>query len=127
MWKHKINSTLLFATVIFLSACSSEAPVEVEVVDAEAPAPAVEKSRPNILLIVADDLGYTDLGLYGGEIETQNLDQLANDGLLLTDFHNQAVCAPTRAAILSVLIITMQEGQCIRRPTREMYLDMSLI
>jgi len=57
--------------------------------------------RPNILLIVADDLGYTDLGVYGSEINTPNLDQLANDGLILTDFHNQAVCAPTRAAILS--------------------------
>jgi arylsulfatase len=53
------------------------------------------------LLIVADDLGYTDLGVYGSEIDTPNLDQLANDGLILTDFHNQAVCAPTRAAILS--------------------------
>jgi len=57
--------------------------------------------RPNILLIVADDLGYTDLGVYGSEIETPNLDQLANDGLLLTDFHTQAVCAPTRASILA--------------------------
>ncbi len=58
-------------------------------------------SRPNILLIVADDLGYTDLGVYGGEIETPNLDRLAKAGLMLTDFHNQAVCGPTRASILS--------------------------
>ena len=62
---------------------------------------SAEGSRPNILLILADDLGYTDLGVYGSEIETPNLDQLARDGLILTDFHNQAVCAPTRAAIFS--------------------------
>ena len=45
--------------------------------------------------------GYTDLGVYGGEIETPHLDQLAKAGLMLTDFHNQAVCAPTRASILA--------------------------
>lgn len=60
-----------------------------------------EGPRPNILLIVADDLGYTDIGVYGGEISTPNLDQLARDGLILTDYHNQAVCSPTRAALLS--------------------------
>lgn len=57
--------------------------------------------RPNILLILADDLGYTDVGVYGSEINTPNIDQLARDGLIMTDFHNQAVCAPTRAALLS--------------------------
>ncbi len=62
---------------------------------------AMVGSQPNILLIVADDLGYTDLGVYGGEIETPNLDQLARAGLILTDFHNEAVCAPTRASILA--------------------------
>ena len=92
MRKYYINWILLCAAIVFLSACGSEAPVEVTSADV---------SRPNILLIVADDLGYTDLGVYGGEIDTPNLNQLAIDGLLLTDFHNQAVCAPTRAAILS--------------------------
>lgn len=63
---------------------------------------AEESSKqPNILLIVADDMGYTDIGVYGGEIDTPNLDALARGGLLLTDFHNQAVCRPTRAAIIS--------------------------
>ena len=57
--------------------------------------------RPNILLIVADDMGYTDIGVYGSEIDTPNLDQLASDGLILTDFHNQAVCASTRASLFS--------------------------
>lgn len=60
-----------------------------------------QDTRPNILVILADDLGYTDIGPFGSEISTPNLDQLAQDGLLLTDFYNQGVCAPTRAALLS--------------------------
>ena len=62
---------------------------------------SAQAERPNILLIIADDLGFTDIGVYGSEISTPNLDQLARDGLILTDFHNQAVCAPTRAALMS--------------------------
>ena len=55
-------------------------------------------SRPNILFILADDLGYTDLGVYGGEIETPNLDRLAKAGLILTDFHLSLIhiSEPTR-------------------------------
>ena len=61
----------------------------------------VVSERPNLLLIIADDLAYTDLGVYGGEIDAPNIDRLAKDGLLFTDFHNQAVCGPTRAALLA--------------------------
>ncbi len=60
-----------------------------------------EVSRPNILLIVADDLGYADLGCYGGDIETPNLDKLAAEGILFTNFHASPYCAPTRAMLLS--------------------------
>ncbi len=56
---------------------------------------------PNILLIVADDLGYADLGCYGGDIETPNLDQLANQGIRFSRFHTSPLCAPTRAMLLS--------------------------
>ena len=56
---------------------------------------------PNILLIVADDLGYTDLGAFGSEIRTPNLDRLANEGVRLSNYHVNASCAPTRAALLS--------------------------
>lgn len=59
------------------------------------------KPRPNILVIVADDLGYSDLGAFGGEISTPNLDALANRGLRLTDFHSAPTCSPTRAMLLS--------------------------
>lgn len=58
-------------------------------------------SRPNILLIVVDDLAYTDLGVYGGEIGTPHLDSLARSGLQLTHFYAAATCSPTRAMLLS--------------------------
>jgi arylsulfatase len=57
--------------------------------------------RPNIVLILADDLGFSDLGCYGGEIQTPNLDALAAGGLRFTQFYNTARCWPTRAALLS--------------------------
>ena len=57
--------------------------------------------KPNIVLILADDLGYSDLGCYGGEIETPNLDQLASKGLRFTQFYNTARCWPTRGALLT--------------------------
>ena len=57
-------------------------------------------SRPNILVILTDDMGYSDLGCYGGEIRTPNLDQLAAQGLRFTQFYNTARCCPTRASLL---------------------------
>ena len=59
------------------------------------------ESRPNILLIMADDAGYSDFSSYGGEILTPNIDALASEGLQLTDFHVAPNCAPTRSALLS--------------------------
>ena len=58
-------------------------------------------NRPNILLIVADDLGYADLGVYGSKIQTPNIDGLAAQGVLFTRFHTAPSCAPTRAMLLS--------------------------
>lgn len=57
--------------------------------------------RPNILLIVADDLGYSDLGAFGGEIRTPNLDQLAGEGRILSNFHTAPTCSPTRSMLFS--------------------------
>lgn len=62
---------------------------------------ADDAPRPNILVILADDLGYSDVGCYGGEIETPNLDALARDGLQFTQFYNTGRCWPTRAALLT--------------------------
>jgi arylsulfatase len=61
------------------------------------------QSRPDILLILADDLGWSDLGCYGGEIQTPNLDGLARNGLRFTQFYNTARCCPTRASLLTGL------------------------
>ena len=57
--------------------------------------------RPNILLIVADDLGFSDAGAYGGEISTPNIDQLAAEGLQFTNFHVAATCSPTRSMLMT--------------------------
>lgn len=57
--------------------------------------------RPNIVLILADDLGYSDIGCYGGEIATPNLDYLAKNGLRFSRFYNTSRCCPTRAALLT--------------------------
>ena len=57
--------------------------------------------RPNILLIVADDLGFSDLGAFGGEIDTPHLDHLAQAGVRFTDFHTASACSPTRAMLLT--------------------------
>jgi arylsulfatase len=57
--------------------------------------------RPNVVVILADDMGYSDLGCYGGEIETPNLDSLAHNGLRFTQFYNSGRCWPSRAALLS--------------------------
>ena len=56
-----------------------------------------EEKRPNILLILNDDMGYSDLGCYGGEVQTPNLNGLANRGLRFTQFYNTARCCPSRA------------------------------
>ncbi|MEM7148033.1 MAG: arylsulfatase [Verrucomicrobiota bacterium] len=58
---------------------------------------------PNIILIMADDMGWSDLGCYGGEIETPNIDRLADEGLLFTQFYNNAKCTTTRASLLTGL------------------------
>lgn len=57
--------------------------------------------RPNIIFILADDMGYSDIGCYGGEIQTPNLDRLASNGIKLRSFYNNARCCPTRATLLT--------------------------
>jgi arylsulfatase A-like enzyme len=64
---------------------------------------AAEAARPNIIVILSDDMGYSDLGCYGGEISTPNLDALAANGVRFTQFYNTARCCPTRASLLTGL------------------------
>ncbi|MHC4442632.1 MAG: arylsulfatase [Planctomycetota bacterium] len=63
----------------------------------------LKADRPNIVLIMADDMGYSDIGCYGSEISTPTLDKLAGNGLRFTQFYNTARCCPTRAALLTGL------------------------
>ena len=60
-------------------------------------------AKPNIIIMMADDMGFSDLGCYGGEIQTPNLDALAKGGVRFTHFYNTARCCPTRAALLTGL------------------------
>ena len=57
--------------------------------------------KPNILIIMADDMGYSDIGCYGSEVQTPNLDALAASGLKMRSFYNNARCCPTRASLLT--------------------------
>jgi arylsulfatase len=80
------------------------------IVNANSAASSAE--RPNVVIFLADDLGYSDLGCYGGDIQTPNLDALAKNGLRFTQFYNTARCWPTRGALL-----TGYYAQQIRRDT----------
>ena len=75
---------------------------------------AADPSRPNILLIVADDLGFSDLGCYGGEIQTPQLDKLASEGMRFTQFYNCGVCNVTRAALFTGLHPRFGKGGLLR-------------
>ena len=75
-----------------LGACSGPPP---------APEAAEAARRPNIVFILADDLGWSDIGAFGGEIPTPNLDALASAGMLLTNFYANSSCAPTRSQLMS--------------------------
>src|SRR5688572_25910367 len=66
-----------------------------------AAAAGTRAAGPNVVLILADDLGFSDLGCYGGEIDTPNLDRLAKNGLRFNQFYNTARCWPTRGSILT--------------------------
>ncbi|MCF8264191.1 MAG: arylsulfatase [Melioribacteraceae bacterium] len=63
----------------------------------------VAGKKPNVLLIMCDDMGFSDIGCYGGEISTPNLDKLASEGMKFTQFYNAARCCPTRASLLTGL------------------------
>lgn len=64
---------------------------------------AQQDNRPNIIVILADDLGYSDMGCYGGEIQTPNLDKLAQEGIRFNSFYNASRSCPTRASLLTGL------------------------
>ncbi|GAA4237942.1 hypothetical protein GCM10022291_26490 [Postechiella marina] len=77
---------------------------------------SAQESRPNIVVIFADDLGYSDIGCYGGEIQTPNIDKLAEEGIRFTHFINGSKCAPSRASLLTGLYPI--EAGCVGPPTQ---------
>ena len=89
MRSHYVPKNKLILVITTISMLLSGGPVE------------AKETRPNILLIVADDLGYSDLGSYGGDISTPVLDQLAKEGMRFSNYHVLPTCSPTRAALLS--------------------------
>jgi arylsulfatase A-like enzyme len=93
--KNMRNMGLCFLLVLAAACQNSEQPTTT----AAAIDPAPE--RPNILLVMVDDMGWSDLGSYGSEIDTPNLDMLAVEGVQFTDFHASVSCSPTRAMLLS--------------------------
>jgi len=60
-----------------------------------------QQSRPNFITLVIDDMGFSDIGAFGGEVPTPNLDQLANDGIMLTNFYAAATSSPSRSMLFS--------------------------
>jgi arylsulfatase len=68
------------------------------------------RKRPNIVVIMSDDMGYSDLGCYGGEIETPNLDRLASQGIRFTRYYTNNMCVPTRASLMSGCYTTKALG-----------------
>ncbi|MEJ7830930.1 MAG: sulfatase-like hydrolase/transferase, partial [Segetibacter sp.] len=61
------------------------------------------QQKPNIIVILADDMGFSDIGAYGGEVNTPNIDKLAKEGLRYKQFYNAARCCPTRASLITGL------------------------
>lgn len=93
------NKTLLFPTALLLIVgFAAWSPIKFK-----QSASGAEPQKPNIILIMSDDMGYSDLGCYGGEAQTPNLNQLAKNGLRYTNFYNTARCCPSRASLMTGL------------------------
>jgi len=90
----------LRVVAIFLTAVSSSLSIR-QCTSAEGNGQKSSQRPPNLLIILADDLGFSDLGCYGSEIQTPNLDRLAERGLRFTQFYNTARCWPTRGALMT--------------------------
>lgn len=89
--------SFLSVLVFFLSACQQETTPS----KAAQQAKPAASHKPNVLLIVVDDMGFSDLGYFGGEIPTPNIDSLAANAVTLTNFHTAPTCSPTRSMLLS--------------------------
>ena len=88
----KINQSFVFQILVMGMIFVSSFNVE---------AKSLDDSKPNIILILLDDMGYSDLGCFGSEIQTPNIDKLAFNGIRYTHFTNNAKCETTRASLMS--------------------------
>ena len=95
-FKLRVNSGLFSLFAVTLFACNQQ-----ESIPTMTSLSGQNEKPPNVMLILADDLAFSDLGAYGSEIDTPNLDQLAAEGLLFTRFHASAMCSPSRAMLLT--------------------------
>lgn len=91
-----IENTHLFRSALAVALAATTASSQTAT-----PSATVAAKRPNIVIVLGDDLGYSDLGCFGGEIKTPNLDQLAKEGMRFTQFYTSASCSPTRAMLLT--------------------------
>jgi len=117
-----INTRIaVIGTALALTACGGGDTTDTAVATADMQ--SAGDNRPNILLIVADDLGYADLGFYGSEIPTPNIDALAAGGMLLTDFYSSLTCGPTRAMLMSGMSNHMAGVGVQSAPSRPQHMD----
>lgn len=98
--RSRIGVALCASGILSASTVGCAAPLANQDPTSVSPAPAAD-DQPNILMIMLDDLGYADIGAYGGNAATPNLDALAQDGIQFSNFHAYPVCAPTRAALIT--------------------------
>lgn len=105
-----MRAVALLLGALLLGACQSSGHIRAE---------GRAQQRPNILFILADDLGYADLGAFGGEIPTPNLDKLARKGTLLTSFYANMTCSPTRAMLMSGMDNHLTGLGVMGAPTRD--------
>src|SRR5690554_1726014 len=92
--RFQLSKLAMLVLPLSITACSPE-----DATTSAVTSPATD--QPNILFILADDLGYSDLGIFGSEIPTPNLDALAREGMILNDFYAAMTCSPTRAMLMS--------------------------
>jgi len=99
-WQSSLLRFAILSVVAGASVLGCEALAQA---DSQADANGEDPQRPNIVLIMSDDMGFSDIGCYGGEINTPTLDALATDGVRFTQFYNTGRCCPTRASLLTGL------------------------
>ena len=102
--RRQVTTSILTAVVLFLLAGPAKSVLSAET-----------QPRPNVVLIMADDLGFADLGCYGSEIQTPNLDRLAANGLRLTQFYNTAKCHSSRVSLLTGVYCDQAGSESLRR------------